>query len=208
MKQPIKITKQVISNNLLNNFSEEQENIIDLIMVGYDSLSDKVTDTESKSNPILFRDLMLESLNNFEFVSILDNGGLNIQTPDLDNFDFTNLSIIQQILEGTTGSYIEITHEDLIKITGKTTINSEPIDNSVPLNKRVYLRRYDDFIRRKEREVLNKKLIKFPFSNVPSLEDEVFGPADEYIKDNIDKWINSSIDTGIKKVQNSYKGIK
>ena len=208
MKQPIKITKRIIYDNLLNNFSEEQDNIIDLIMTGYDSLSDKVTDTESNTNPILFRDLMLEAVENFEFITILDSGEVHIQTPDLDNFDFTNLSIIQQILEGTTGSYVEIPHEDLVKITEKTTINSDPIDNSVPLNKRVYLRRYDDFIRRKEREVLNKKLVKFPFSNTPSLEDEVFGSADTYVKDNIDKWIQTSIATGIKKVQNSYKGIK
>jgi len=173
------------------------EVIKELIMDGYDSLSVKVSDPKSKTNPEMFRDKFQGNLNTFEFL-YKSEAQIQLNTPDMVNFNFSGIPVVEQILEGTVGTFVEISHEDLIKLIGKTTINEDPIDPSATKRERVYLIKYDDKVRRGEKTILKKKLIRFSFSNSPALDDTVFGPAEEYVNENMETWIERSLKVSTK----------
>jgi hypothetical protein len=187
--------------------NEELENIKYLIMDGFNLLSAMVIDPESKTDPALYRRKFEERVDSFEYIEI-DGNRVKIHTPDMENFDFSELEIVEQILEGTVGVFVEISQEDMEKITGKTVVNNKPVDPSVPKKDRIYLERYTPKVRQKEKEVLEKKLVRFPFSNTPPLYDRVFDPAEEYVNENIKFWSDEAIRKGESKMLDYYKGVK
>jgi len=203
MDKIFKITKRYLNTRLGQALEDQVEPIKELIMDGYDTLSVKVADPKSKTNPELFRDQFAETLEAFDYIDY-DEESIILGVPDMNKLDLSGIPIVRQILEGTVGTFVEISHEDLVKLTGKSTINNDPIDSSVTKQKRIYLVKYDDKIRRGEKEILNKKLIKFPFSNTPALDDTVFGPADDYVNNNISKWIESTLKTSTKEISQKY----
>jgi hypothetical protein len=87
-------------------------------------------------------------------------------------------------------------------------VNNKPVDPSVPKKDRIYLERYTPKVRQKEKEVLEKKLVRFPFSNTPPLYDRVFDPAEEYVNENIKFWSDEAIRKGESKMLDYYKGVK
>jgi len=198
---------EFIPNEIKKEFISREEEVKDIILNEYDNLSNMITDTESKSDPYIFREVFESKLNEFTYVIVNDNTEIIFRTPDLDNFNFSGLKLVRQILEGTAGVYVEISHDDLVKMTGKTTVNEEPIDTSVAMQDRIYLYRYSDWVRKKEKDVLNKKLVRFPFSNTPALGNTVFGPAQSYVNDNIDRWVDSAVKRSTKIISQKYKRV-
>jgi hypothetical protein len=187
--------------------NEEVENIKYLIMDGFNLLSAMVTNPDSKTDPILYRRKFEDRIENFNYIEVGENS-VKIHTPDMENFDFSELEIVEQILEGTVGVFVEISQEDMEKITGKTVVNNKPVDPSVPKKDRIYLERYTPKVRQKEKEVLEKKLVRFPFSNTPPLYGRVFGPAEEYVSDNIEFWSDEALRKGRSKMLDYYKGVR
>jgi hypothetical protein len=187
--------------------NEEVENIKYLIMDGFNLLSAMVTNPDSKTDPILYRRKFEDRIENFNYIEVGENS-VKIHTPDMENFDFSELEIVEQILEGTVGVFVEISQEDMEKITGKTVVNNKPVDPSVPKKDRIYLERYTPKVRQKEKEVLEKKLVRFPFSNTPPLYGRVFGPAEEYVNDNIEFWSDEALRKGRSKMLDYYKGVR
>jgi len=203
MNRIFRESRKHITTRLEQSLEVQVEVIKEIIMDAYDSLSVKVSDPKSKTNPEMFRDRFKERLEIFEY--LYKSGEVTeLILPALDNFNFTGIPIVEQILEGTVGTFVEISHEDLTKLTGKSTINNEPIDPTVTKQKRVYLVKYDDKIRRGEKNILKKKLIKFSFSNTPALDATVFGPAEEYVDSNIEKWIEGTLKISIKEISQKY----
>jgi len=203
MASKIKQSKKFIVSELVEAFEDHIDEVKELIMDGYDTLSVRVTDTHSKTNPMLYRDAFEERLDTFVFIA-REEDSINLSLPELDTFDFSGIPIIQTILTGPIGSFVEIDHDDLVKISGKTTVNRNPIDETVTKQKRVYLIRYTDQVRKKEKDVLKKKLVKFAFSNQPGLDKDVFGPAEEYVNANIEDWLDKSIKTSTKKIKQKF----
>lgn len=204
MSRFVKNSSDHVAVRLEQSLEDQVEPIKEFIMDGYDSLSAKVNIVNSKTNPEIFRDQFSENLSAFEFLQ-KSKDYIQLVLPVMGgDFNFSNIPIVEQILEGTAGTFVEITHEDLVKLTGKTTVNKDPVDASVSKQKRIYLVRYDDKVRRGEKEILKKNLTKFPFSNTPSLDDMVFGPAQEYVDDNINKWIERSLKVSTKEISQKY----
>jgi hypothetical protein len=187
--------------------NEEVENIKYLIMDGFNLLSAMVTNPDSKTDPILYSRKFEDRIENFNYIEVGENS-VKIHTPDMENFDFSELEIVEQILEGTVGVFVEISQENMEKITGKTVVNNKPVDPSVPKKDRIYLERYTPKVRQKEKEVLEKKLVRFPFSNTPPLYGRVFGPAEEYVSDNIEFWSDEALRKGRSKMLDYYKGVR
>jgi hypothetical protein len=200
----VKDIERAFTYHLKERLVAEVPNFKDLILTGFDGLSDRITDPNSNTDPALFRKIFQESLDAFKFIGEHPTTGVRIILPDLLNFDFNGMKIIERILEGTPGTYVEVSHDDLEKITGKTTINADPIDSTVPRKKRVYIIQYTPSLKNKEKTVLSRELIKFPFSNVPPLEDEVFGAADEYYEENIDAWIDEANEKSTRLIKTKY----
>jgi len=207
------IAKKMSSNmnqrliyDIEKRFNDEIENVHYYIMEGYDWLSMLVSDPNSKTNPYIYRDKFEEKIKTFKYIEKTSKS-VNFRTPDLDNFDFHELPIVEQILHGTSGIYAEISQEDMEKMTGTTVINNKPVDPSVSKKDRIYLERYTNAIRAKEKNILKKKLVVFPFSNTPPLSDKVFGPADEYVRANINSWVKEASSHSQEIIMNGYKGV-
>lgn len=190
----------LIESSLRKRFVEAEKEIKDVIMERYDSeLVDVVTDRESKTNPNLYREDFLNRLNEFSYIE-----GTTLRVPDMENFDFSGrLRVIQSIMEGLSGIYMEVNEEDYIAIFGKRPINEDPLDEYVSPKEKIYLVRYNAKLRRAEKD-LNKKLVRYPFSNTPPIR--VLDVADKYVNDNMDRWIKEAVGTAQKQFIKNFRG--
>lgn len=169
--------------------------IQDMIMESYDSeLVGVVTNRDSKTNPLFYREEFLTALYNFEYIKE-GISTITLSVPDEDNFPWLQgkLRIIKNILDGTVGAYVEVDEEQYIKMYGKRPISETPYDNTVPRKERIYLLRYTADVQRRERESLGRRgaLVQYPFSNIPPID--IFGPTNDYVENNLDNWIDETI---------------
>jgi hypothetical protein len=170
----------------------------------YDSLLvGVVTDRNSKTNPSLFRDDFVNRVDSFNYI---DRSGksLSIISPDMDNFDFSGrLKVIETIMSGVAGVYVEMSEEDYVSAFNKKPVNEETFYEYVPIKDRIYLVRYTSSVRRAEKD-LRKKFIRYPFSNSPPID--VFRAGSKFVEDNIDNWIKDSIEKSKNEYVISNKG--
>lgn len=197
-----KLTKSSIKDRFEQAAIEVQNAIID----EYDSeLVDVVTDRESKTNPNLYREEFVERLAKFEYV---EDDGVNVSfnVPDMYTFDFSGrMRVLQAIMTGLPGLYVEINDEDYLSVFGKRPVNEDPLDAYASSKERIYLVKYDSKIRQAEKK-LNKKFVKYPFSNSPPIR--IFEEGIMYTAENIDRWIQEAIEKSNKTFVMNYKGAK
>lgn len=198
-------------NNINNFFNESVYTIFEanipkvqeLLLESYDELEDYVTNDYSRSNPALFREVFEDSLESFEYIEKRAKG-YSFIVPTKETFNFRDQELLQQIVEGTMGTYVEISAADL------NTLNSSPpavpINPQDPYPEQVFLIEYTDTVKIQEREILKKNLIEFPFSNIPQGID-IFERADDYVTDNMPKWIKTIIKNGAKEIKSKYRRI-
>jgi len=186
-----KILREELDKSL-ESFTDE---IIDVIMIEYDSQL-MVNDRNSKTNPLLpkYRDEFVDRLTNFSYIKEATDGFV-FSAPDMDNFDFSGnrMGIIQNILEGTSGIYVEVTGEEYEQMFGKKRITREELDTDLPPKERVYLMRYTSNVRNAEKNTFGKAgyLTRYPFSNTPPMR--VLEVADEYVNNNLRDLIDRSV---------------
>jgi hypothetical protein len=195
----------LIKYRLDMEFKEAMERIKAIILEKYDDeLVDVVTDRDSKTNPNLYRDEFSKRLDNFEYIDDLSNT-VSLQLPTMETFDFSGrLRIIEHIMEGLSGTYVEVNEEDYIKIFGKRPINEDPLDEYIPPKERIYLLRYDKRMRQAEQD-LEKKFVRYPFSNSPPIR--ILDVAEKFVDDNIDTWIKEALEEAQREFVNTYKGV-
>lgn len=191
---------------LKDRFKKASMEVQDIIIEEYDGeLVDVVTDRESKTNPNLYREEFIKRLSNFEYIE--DNGvEISFNVPDMVNFDFSGrLKVLQAIMTGLPGQYVEINEDDYVSIYGKKPVSQDPLDDYVPPKERIYLIRYTSKIRQAERD-LKKKFVNYPFSNSPPIR--IFDAGITYTEDNIGRWIQEAIEKSNKTFVTNYKGAK
>ena len=124
----------------------------------------------------------------------------------METFDFSGrMKVIESIMEGLAGLYVEINEEDYKKIFGKRPVNQEPLDEYVPLKERIYIVRYTGTIKKAERN-MNKKFVRYPFSNTPPIK--ILEEADRFVEDNMDRWIKDALEDAQKQFARTYKGAR
>ena len=193
-----------IKTELEKEFESRKSEIIENILIEYDTRL-LVTDRNSKTNPTLYRDDFRDKLDEFEFVKTSGNI-VSLVVPDMDNFSFTGrLRVLQTILEGTIGNYVEVNAEDYERMYGKRPTNIQPIDDYVPAKDTFYILRYTSSVQRLERDVLDKKLVRYPFSNTPPID--IFVAANDFVDNNINDWIDAAVDRATDKLSN-YRGLE
>jgi len=172
---------------------DELPKYVDSVMEEYDAkLSGAVTDRRSKTNPIYYRDEFQTALKNYDYITE-SSKGVNISLPDIDTFHWNTgrLRVIQNILEGIIGTYIEVSEEQYIGLFGRKPV-IDPYDKTVPRQERVYLVRFDSQINRIWQEKSPEEApVKYPFSNMASI-DIFFDPNREFIE-NINAWLPAII---------------
>jgi len=203
MKKAIKETENRIKNEVVSKLNEVKSQIVEIIMEDYDSRL-VVTDRNSKTNPqeFKYRDEFEKRLVEFNYIN---DKGVKIEfvLPTMETFDFrgNTMKVIEQILEGTAGIYVEVSAEDYEAMFGKRIISRDPLDASVPKKELIYLMRYDNVVRTAERRTFgrNNYLVRYPFSNTPPIP--VLDAADRFVNTNMDRWMNEAVDDTVKKVK-------
>jgi len=204
VKKAVKTLQQILDEELEKTLELASERVKSIIMDAYDSrTSMAVIDRRSKTNPQdpKYRDKFMEALNSFEFFQKQDSK-VAFVIPDMENFDFSNskLMVIQQIMEGTAGIYVEVSAEDFEKMFGKRSISKEPFDTSVPKRDLIYLMRYNNIVRTAERRVFGQGyLVRYPFSNTPPMR--IFDDAEKFANEELDKMLKEAINTSIIKLR-------
>lgn len=208
-----KLTKKIskdmdklIKQKLNMKFKQAASQINEVIIAEYDGeLVDVVTNRNSKTNPNLYREDFIERLEQFEYLETSGNT-LSINVPDMETFNFSGrLKVIEHIMEGSAGIYVEISEEDYIKAFGKRPINQEPLDEYVPSKEKVYLIRYNQKARQAERD-LDKKFVRYPFSNTPPIK--ILEEGENFVDDNMSRWIEEALEEAQKEFVSTYRGAK
>jgi hypothetical protein len=198
MKKEIKTFEKLLKKELYEKFIEAKEGIIDVVMREYDSAL-TVNDRKSKSNPAFYRDDFEERLENFNYIE--ESGDtIKFTVPTMENFDFSGrLEVIEQIMEGTVGIYVEVNAEDYEKMFGKKILSRETLDTSVPKKELIYLMRYNPRVRSAELTTFGRRnyLVKYPFSNTPPIK--ILDEAENFIDENMDKWVKEVVNKVTKK---------
>jgi len=185
---------EIVRQQLILKFNDEVPYVKQAIMQAYDELLiGVVTDRKSKTNPLFYKDEFEERLNNFIYVKDR-NDDITISIPDMDTFDFSGrLRVLKNIMEGATGIYVEISALDFEQIFNKQPVNIDPIDEYVPKKDTIYIIRYNSKVRQAESNILDKKLVRYPFSNSPPID--ILQAGQDYVDNNIDLWLTKAIKT-------------
>ena len=198
MKKEIKTLEKLLKKELHKKFIEAKEGIIDAVMREYDS-SLTISDRNSKSNPEFYRDEFEERLENFGYIE--ESGDtIKFTVPTMENFDFSGrLKVIEQIMEGSAGKYVEVNTEDYEKMFGKKVLSRETLDTSVSKKDLIYLMRYNSKVRNAELTTFGRRnyLVKYPFSNTPPIK--ILDEAESFIDENMDKWVKEAVNKATKK---------
>ena len=201
-----KIYKSVdlsIKHSVINRFEEIATEIKQLIIAEYDDkFTAIVTSSKSKINYNMYRTEFISRLEDMEF--IYDEGKrITLSVPEMELFDFSDgLEIVKTMLEGTSGIYVEVDEKEYATILGRKPNLSKAIDRRMPPKERVFLLRYTGNVKRAEKE-LNKRFNKFAFSNTPPID--ILSTCNEFVEDNINKWIDEAIKSNGKEIINKYK---
>lgn len=176
---------KALQKKIVEVFGEEAvPKIIDIIMEEYDLSLNGVANPKSKLAPEQLMDEFNNRLLDFNYIG-KQTGKVSLIIPDIENFPFHGkLRPIQNILEGMTGRYVEVDGRDYRQATGKQTYRGKYIRKDV-----VYL-----FKQREARpweRIVKKKFDIYVFSNTPPID--IFGHAQIFVEDNMDKWINEAI---------------
>lgn len=195
---------KLVRKTLYLKFKEAEDRIKEAILNKYDAeLLDVVTDKNSKTNPNLYRDEFVSRLNSFSYIA--DNGSsLSIKTPDMENFDFSGrMQVLQTIMEGVIGIYIEMTRKEYMEVFKKPPLNERSIDDVGSASDIIYLVKDSPLIRKYEKD--NKKqFTNYPFSNTPPFD--ILSEGSEFVEDNIDIWISDALEEAQRIFVKTYKG--
>jgi len=205
-KDIIKDMDKLVRKRLNMKFSRAVEEIKQAIIAEYDEeLVDVVTDRNSKTNPNLYRDEFIDRLNSFSYIE--DSGDtMSINVPSMETFDFSGrMKVLETIMTGLAGIYVEINEEDYITIFNKRPINEDPLDEYISSKDRIYLVRRTAKIRRAENE-LNKKFVRYPFSNTPPIR--ILEEGEKFVEENIGRWIEEALEEAQKEFVRTYKGAR
>jgi len=189
------LTKNVsdtIKERLYNNFTKAVAQIKKVIIAEYDRLSSIMDDPNSKANPALYRDDFIKRLDNFSYVENVGDT-VSINVPDMETFDFSGrLKVVETIINGVAGSYIEMSGEEYKSIFKRTPFSPDSRGAEDLSNEDIYLIRYNNNIRNIEKH-LKKDFVKYPFSNMPPID--VLEKAGEFVDSNMEKWISDTLET-------------
>jgi len=185
-------------NKHIPDIIEEASNLYEDLLLGV------TIEKDSLANPEFFYDSFIERLTKFQFIS--DTSQVQLEIPNEDTFDFSDdLVILKFITEGVVGNYLELPEKDLnviLKSKGlddkvKRRFRSLPgvISSDLPASRRFRLLNIKSELSQIAQEILDKKLVFFPFSNMPPLN--VFEGLENYVNANIDSWISVGINNAL-----------
>ena len=182
---------KIIKEKLFINFTKAVDQIKKVIISEYDELSSTIKDSDSKANPVLYREDFIKRLDNFSYIK--DTGGtVSINVPDMETFDFSGrLKVIEAIMSGVAGNYVEMSIRDFKSIFTRTPFTPDSQESEDLSDEDIYLIRYNKNIHNIEKH-LHKKFVVYPFSNMPPFD--ILEKGKIFVENNIEKWIESTLE--------------
>jgi hypothetical protein len=182
---------KIIRDNLYKNFTKAAEQIKKVIISEYDELTSIIEDPNSNANPALYRDDFIKRLDNFSYVTDV-GGNISINVPDMETFDFSGrLKVIETIINGISGSYIEMSGEEYKSIFKRAPFSPDSKGAENLSEEDIYLIRYNHNIQNIEKH-LKKKFVKYPFSNMPPFD--ILEKGEAFVDKNMERWIEETIE--------------
>jgi len=151
MAAPLKVIKSaheiaykfenIIEKELFFKLTSRIDEVKDVIVDSYSQqLTNVVTDKRSKTRPEDYIEDFIARLDNFEYVTVT-NGQVSFTVPDMSNFDFSGkLRVIENILEGIVGQYVEVNGDQYAKIFGKSGVTEHVADSSLSAKEKIWKR--------------------------------------------------------------------
>ena len=180
--------------------------IKDILETSYDFLSDSVV-FHSKSKLALrnFKSLFMDKISDFKFLNVhhsFTGFSIELDIPDVDNFDFSGLEVLELITLGVPSEYVELDEGMRRQIA--------PNFPKAPLRFRtegtvVYLydiKRYNNLLTTLEEK--NMEVMMFPFS-VKNKGFNVFEEANTYDDDNFNDMLILVHDNITKDLKNELR---
>jgi len=175
--------------------------MINIILQEYDSqLTGRVTDRRSRTNPIFYREEFREALERWDWMR-KDGTGYKLVTPEVNTFNWRQgrLTIIERILEGLIGQYVEIDGEQYVSMYKKPAPIQEAFDKTVPRKQRIYTLKFSNSLFSKWRETYpGKQMVEYPFSNQPPVD--IFSSTNDYVDENLAKWVKEAVKEATKEI--------
>lgn len=194
MEKSVSKLDELIQDRYVENLENYYIPIMqDLILREYDvELTGRVTDRRSRTNPMFYRDEFEQALMDFEWIDV-DVGKTTLMVPETETFNWRQgrLTVIENIVEGVIGRFMEVNGEQYVAMYGKNPA-IQPFDKTVPRKQRVYTIRITiDGQRRWNTAYAKQGIVEYPFSNQPPVN--LFDTANTYADENISKWIEEAI---------------
>jgi len=192
-----------LKRNLKNEFYIAIDEIKQIIIEEYDDkVMGSITNSRSVIDYNMYRDEFISRLDDFQFIK--EEGNIvTLDVPDIETFDFSDgLEIVETIMEGLSGTYVEVNEAEYSSIFGKKPRLAEAVDKRVSPKDRVFLVKYTGKVRGAEKE-LSKRFVRYPFSNTPPID--ILEAGNLFVSDNLDGWLHNAVEKSNKEVVTSYK---
>jgi hypothetical protein len=198
-------TKTSVHKAILLEFGQHLPDIVEAATNIYEDLLMGIAiNKDSLSNPEYFFDTYIDRITNFNYIKSTTE--IVLEIPNEETFDFSGeLVILKMITEGVVGNYLELPERDLnviLKAKGlddkvKRRFRSLPgiSEADIPLSRRFSLLNSKSDLANIAQEILDKKLIHFPFSNMPPVD--LFINLEAFVQENINSWISEGINKGL-----------
>lgn len=199
--------EKLLFNNTLLEISYFLPKLVDKYIESFSELLLNLDiDNDSLAKPEYFFDSYKEAIETFEYIKPVSKIELKIVLPDTDTFNFKNrLVFIQLLTYGFVGNYLELPKKDYDLLLSRGDLSKQLLEAISTLPSILDEEENDlDFylldlslnIHNIIQQILNKKLVVFPFSNTAPIQ--IFDEGINYFNINkeklFDKILNKSID--------------
>lgn len=193
--------KKVLPKTLEVKLEEEIENIKKLAQDAYDDLlGGGVVDPRSLAHPSIYFGIFVEKLNDFKYIE-KKGSDIKLHVPDEENFKFDGDLVVLQVVEGVIGNYLELPETELVKVLDSADVSDDVkfeleslpgnTDGDTDPGLRFRLLKKGSPLADQVERALGKRLIDFPYSNFEPVD--LFGDSNDYVKENMSKWVQESI---------------
>ena len=200
MKKVEKDITSLTKKHVIKIFEEDAiPTIKSMILDDYNlMLNDQVTDRKSRTQPERYMDVFTERLDEFEYI-VMDDDSMSLVVPGMDNFDFSGrLRILKNIIEGTSGTYVEIDEVQYEQMYERPPRLLDPFDPTMRKKERMYLLRLTGDLRRRMREG-RIPIVRYPFSNTPPID--IFERTNTFVEKEL---LNKSISDALSRAQREF----
>lgn len=186
---------------LVDNLKAIRNNIMD----GFLLIDDMLEDVETNVDFSMIKDIFLERLMEFEFIPESDDlNRIDVVIPSIDNFDFSDIELMEAILNGIVGDFAEASYEEVYQLFGN--VHGKLLKVNSVNGDFVYIIPISEDLILQEKSILGYSLNRFPFSNSPPIHKEFFSKSFKFIDDNLSNWVSTIIKTSLKSVAHKYGG--